>query len=234
MNARGYTLIELAIALLVITLLMSSVLVPLGTQAELRQTAEAERALEAIREALLGHAAAYGYLPCPDVTSGTGANDGVEDATAAGNCRSDDGNLPWVTLATAAVDPWNNRYRYHVDPSYAARAPATPFTLTSGAGLRVWTSAARSTALTSSDPNGAVAVVVTHGRNGRGATNAQTGGVNAAPQTADELENTDGNLHFVSRPPGAAGTPGGEFDDLVGWLSRFTLYHRMLLAGRLP
>lgn len=234
MNARGYTLIELAIALLVITLLTSSVLVPLGTQAELRQTADAEKTLEAIREALLGHAAAYGYLPCPDAMSGAGANDGIEDATAAGNCRSDDGNLPWVTLGTAAVDPWHNRYRYHVDPSYAARAPAASFTLASGAGLRVWTTAGHTTALTSSDPNGAVAVVVAHGRNGRGATNAHTGTVNPAPTGADELDNTDGNLHFVSRAPSAAGTPAGEFDDVVGWLSRFTLYNRMLLAGRLP
>lgn len=230
----GYSLVELALALFVLALVLGSALVPLATQVEQRQVQEAEKALEAIRETLLGHAAAYGFLPCPDATSGSGANDGVEDVTATGTCRSDHGNLPWATLGTAAADPWGNRYRYHVDGSYAARAPASPFTLASGAGLRVWTSAARTLALTSSDPNGAVAVVLTHGRNGKGAISALTGAPTAPAVSADELDNADGNVHYVSRPPSPAGTPAGEFDDVVAWLSRFTVYHRTLLAGRLP
>lgn len=233
-QANGYTLVELAIGLFVLTLVLSSLLVPLTTQVEQRQVAEAEKSLEAIREALMGYAVTHGYLPCPDVMTGVDANDGIDDATETGSCRSDNGNLPWATLGIASADPWNNRYRYHVDASYAARAPATSFGLASGAGLRVWTSSARSTALTSSDPNGAVAVVLSHGKNGKGAVSAMTGLANAAPTAADELENCDGNLHFVSRPPGTSGSTGGEFDDVVSWLSRFVLYNRMINAGRLP
>jgi prepilin-type N-terminal cleavage/methylation domain-containing protein len=234
-RAAGFTLIELTIALFVISLLLGSLLVPLGTQVQQRQTAEAEKAIEQIKEALLGFAMANGYLPCPDARSGPGANDGVEDVTGSGNCRVADGNLPWITLNTGAADPWNNRFRYRVYGSYATRSPGTPFILTSPADLRVWTSAAHTTPLTSGSPNGAVAVIVSHGRNGSGAMNSITGLVNPAPTSADELENADGNdEHFVSRPPTAPDSPAGEFDDIVSWLSRYTLYNRMVTAGRLP
>ena len=233
-RARGFTLIELAIALFVVALVLGSLLVPLGTQIEQRQIAETEKTMDEVREALIGYAVANGYLPCPDAMSGAGANDGVEDVAADGTCKSDDGNLPWVTLGTGAADAWNNRYRYHVDGSYAARSPSSTFTLAAAASVRVWTSAARTTPLTSSDPNGAVAVVLSHGRNGKGAVSALTGTVNSAASSADERENTDGTVNFVSRAPSAANTPAGEFDDIVSWLSRFTLYNRMVTAGRLP
>ncbi len=233
-TARGFTLIELTIALFVIALLLGSLLVPLSTQVEQRQIAEAERAIDQVKEALLGFAVANGYLPCPDAITGAGANDGAEDVAASGTCTTSDGNLPWATLGTGAADPWNNRYRYRVDSSYASRAPAAAFTLSSGAGVRVWTNATRTTALTSDDPNGAVAVILSHGKNGRGAVSVLTGVPNAAAASADEAENTDGNVHFVSRPPSAADSLAGEFDDIVAWLSRFTLYNRMVAAGRLP
>lgn len=233
-HAHGFTLIELAIALFVVTLLLGTLLVPLGTQIEQRQIAETEKTMDQAKDALLGFALANGYLPCPDVMSGAGANDGIEDVAANGTCTSDDGNLPWGTLGTGGADAWNNRYRYHVDGSFAARAPATAFSLTSGASVRVWTSAARTTALTSGNPNGAVAVVLSHGKNGKGAMGALTGAVNTPATSADELENTDGTVNFVSRPPSAADSPAGEFDDIVSWVSRFTLYNRMVSAGRLP
>jgi prepilin-type N-terminal cleavage/methylation domain-containing protein len=231
---HGFTLIELAIALFVVALVLGSLLVPLGTQIEQRQIAQTEKTIDQLKDALIGYAVANGYLPCPDAATGAGANDGVEDVAANGTCTNDDGNLPWVTLGAGATDAWSNRYRYHVDDSYAARAPATTFGLASGASLRVWTSAARTTALTSSSPNGAVAVVMSHGKNGKGAISALTGTVNAAASSADERENTDGSVNFVSRPPSAADSLAGEFDDVVSWLSRFTLYNRMVTAGRLP
>ena len=231
---RGFTLIELAIALFVVALVLGSLLVPLGTQIEQRQVAQTEKTIDQLKDALVGYAVANGYLPCPDAMSGGGANDGVEDVAANGTCGSDDGNFPWVTLGTGATDAWNNRYRYHVDGSYAARAPAATFGLASAASLRVWTSAARTAPLSSSSPNGAVAVVISHGKNGKGAISALTGAPNPSASSADERENTDGTINFVSRTPSAADSAAGEFDDIVSWLSRFTLYNRMVTAGRLP
>jgi prepilin-type N-terminal cleavage/methylation domain-containing protein len=90
MQARqsGFSLIEVAIAMFILVLLLGSILVPLGTQVEQRQISETQKTMEEIREALLGHALAKGYLPCPDKTTAAGAgvapnlpNDGIEDYT---------------------------------------------------------------------------------------------------------------------------------------------------------
>jgi len=232
--ARGFTLIELAIALFVIALLLGSLLVPLATQVEQRQIAETEKSIEQIKEALVGYAVANGYLPCPDVMSGTGANDGVEDVAANGKCRDSDGNLPWVTLGIGATDVWNNRFRYHPDSSFAQRAPSALFGLTTHADVRVWASAAHATPLTSGGGNSAAAVILSHGKNGRSAMSAATNILNPAPLGPDELQNADGTLDFVSRPPSPEGSAAGEFDDIVSWLPKYVLYNRMVGAGRLP
>ena len=62
---RGFTLIEIAVTLFIVTLLIGSILVPLQTQVEIRKIEETQRLLEQAREALLGYAASRGYLPCP-------------------------------------------------------------------------------------------------------------------------------------------------------------------------
>ncbi|HSQ04325.1 MAG TPA: type II secretion system protein, partial [Burkholderiales bacterium] len=233
-RARGFSLVELAVALFVITLLVGSLLVPLTTQVEQRQISDTQKALEDIKEALLGFALSNGFLPCPDVTSGTGANDGAEDVSGAGTCVSSEGNVPWTTLGVIQSDVWGNRFRYRVDATFAQHPPAAPFTLSSNADIRVCGTAACTTLLTSSSPNGAAAVVLSHGKNGYGAMNSQTGVANTVPSSADELENTNGNTTFVSRTPSAVGAAAGEFDDIVTWLSKYSVFNRMVSAGKLP
>src|SRR5688572_30539558 len=108
--AHGFSLIEMAVVLFVITLLIGSLLVPLSTQVEQRQISETEKALAEIREALLGFAVANGYLPCPD----TGTN-GLENINAGtGFCNTITANvacgrLPHATLGVANSDVWGNR-----------------------------------------------------------------------------------------------------------------------------
>jgi hypothetical protein len=48
------------------------------------------------------------------------------------------------------------------------------------------------------------------------------------------MENSDGDKDFVSRPFSAANGAGGEFDDIVSWLSTPILFNRMVQAGKLP
>jgi prepilin-type N-terminal cleavage/methylation domain-containing protein len=236
--ARGFSLIEMAVVLFVVTLLIGSLLVPLATQVEQRQISETQKALEEIREALLGFAVANGYLPCPDKTVGGGAgiaNDGVEDWSGAACVAPNEGNVPWVTLGVGGSDPWGNRFRYQVSALYAQR-PNT-FTLSSAAAIQVCTVAActpANTQLTSASPNGAVAVIISLGKNGFGAINAVTGTANPAPFSPDENQNLSGPNTFVSRNMTTAGTAVGEFDDIVIWLSKHTLFNRMVAAGKLP
>jgi len=90
-----------------------------------------------------------------------------------------------------------------------------------------------------------VAVIISHGKNGYGAT-ATTGNARlpVPASNVDETTNADPpGLSFTSRTPTgvstacsdtAAGQPYCEFDDIVTWISRFTLFNRMVAAGKLP
>jgi type II secretory pathway pseudopilin PulG len=225
----GFSLVELAIAIFVITLLLGSILVPLSTQVEQRKTGETQKALEDIRQALLGFALANGYLPCPDTD-----NDGLENVSGS-NCVNQEGTLPLATLGVTGYDSWGNRYRYRVHPSFSQRAPATLFTLSTTSNLRVCADSACGTSLTTVT-DGPPAVALSHGKNGYGAINSITNTANPAPTSLDELANTDGTADtiYVSHAQSDIGSGVGEFDDIVIWLSREVLLNRMVAAGRLP
>jgi len=201
---RGFTLIELAIVLFIITLLLGGVLTPLGQQISERQIAETRRAMESARIALVGYALRQadqvGPLPCPDVR----ANDGLEDRLADGKCAAFTGNLPWHTLGLAEGDAWGNRLGYAVAADWSVAAGRAS----------VATEVQICPDKACAQPMSAAAVVLSHGRNGFGADNV-SGNRNLAPTSADELENSNADQRFVMHPPRAADRPGGEFDDLL-------------------
>ena len=233
-TARGFTLIEMAVALVIVALLLSSFLVPLQTQVAQRKIFDSQNALNQINDALIGFALANGYLPCPDTTSGAGANDGIEDVNT-GSCvaANNEGNVPWVTLGIPSTDAWGNFFHYRVTAAFAQRSPQPTFSLSSSGNLTVKCPApACSPAYTYATT--APAVILSYGPNGWGAINANIGAANPAPTSTDELENTNGDAIFVSRIPSAVGSASGEFDDIVTWLSVPVLFNRMVAAGKLP
>jgi len=243
--AAGFTLTELALVLVIVSLLVGSLLVPLSTQIELRNTSETRKFLAEVREALLGYAVAKGRLPCPasaTTVSGTpGA--GIETPlNAAGFCPNAAGVVPWATLGVSETDAWGRRLTYRVTPEFAQCVPPPPFVasgtlcaspsvsfgLNSLGNLDVL--AAGGTLIATKVP----AVVVSHGRNGNGAFTPQ-GTQRPVGADADELDNqltaagtNTANFNFVSRPPGDA------FDDEVIWLAPGVLLSRMVSALRLP
>ncbi|HZM47136.1 MAG TPA: prepilin-type N-terminal cleavage/methylation domain-containing protein [Burkholderiales bacterium] len=247
---QGFTLIEMAVAVFIIALLLGSILVPLTTQVEQRQISDAQKAMEEIKEALVGFAITRGYLPCPDrvnAAASTGPNDllpndGIEDFNPAGNCITTEGNVPWVTLGIVNADPWGNRFRYRVAQNFAQHL--TPFTLsTMSTTIDVCTTvvpvppgACGGRLTTSGD--GPPALIMSHGKNGYLAISAGTGAANPCPAggcSPDEIANGDGiGNSFVSRPHAPSGAVAGEFDDIVTWLSKNILINRMVTAGKLP
>ncbi len=132
-GSAGFSLVELAIVLLVVTLMLSSLLYTLSAQTEQRNFEDTRRRLEQARELVLAFAIVNGRLPCPARSTSAG----VEVRNAAGECK-DAGNvedyyggalaggavggfLPAVTLgfptvdaAGFALDAWQNRIRYVV------------------------------------------------------------------------------------------------------------------------
>src|SRR5688572_24828120 len=116
--AKGFSLIEMAVVLIVLVLLLGGALVPLSTQVEQRKIAETEKAIEEAKEALIGFALANSRLPCPDTNT---PPDGISNPTSGGACTGGttyEGTLPWVTLKVAGADAWGRRFRYRVSPEF--------------------------------------------------------------------------------------------------------------------
>ena len=210
----GFTLVELAIVLVIVGLLLAAFLGPLRAQIELRNISETRNNLSEIKDSLMGfalsHPAADGrpFLPCPD-TDGDGAENRIGNV-----CAQPVGGLPFSNLGVNATDSWNNRFIYRVTPAFSNSL--TGFTLNSVGDITLM-DAAGGNVIGVSLP----ALVLSLSENG-----------STPAFGADEQENTDGDTTFVSKEfSNSQVTP---FDDLVVWLSTNTLMNKMVTAGQLP
>lgn len=232
---RGFSLLEVAVVLFIIVLLLGSILIPLSTQVEQKQINDTQRTMDEIREALIGFTVSNGYLPCPAIS----ATNGLEDRTG-GTCTSNrrQGYIPWQTLGISSADAWGHLYRYSVTLSYASSTTLFSLTTTPDITIQTRNSAGALTNLTTT--NSVPAVVISHGKNGFGSVNtngvAQILPANWAANNVDENTNATGTTAFVSRAAQAANTTGtgGEFDDVLVWIPRYTLANRMVAAEKLP
>src|SRR6266704_3197068 len=108
-RCRGFTLIELAVTLFIITLILGSILIPLTAQVEQRQISDTRKTLEETKEALIGFAIAKGYLPCPAISASNGLEDRSGGAcTLVAGVPRRDGFIPWATLGVSKLDAWGH------------------------------------------------------------------------------------------------------------------------------
>jgi prepilin-type N-terminal cleavage/methylation domain-containing protein len=219
----GFSLIEVAIVLLVLALLLGSLLPALSIQVEQSERKKAHETLNQAREALIGFAMTNGRLICPDCRDNTGgcasvtANDGQEDRVNTPEvCATAIGNLPWVDLGVPEKDPWDSRYTYQVTTAFADDPPPS-FTLADNGNITV-KDAAGGADIAQNIP----AIIISHGSNGK----------ILPPGSAQEIENTDGDTIYVLKI--YSRDPILEFDDLVTWISPSVLRNRMVVSGQLP
>lgn len=227
-HAGGFSLIELAMVIVIITLLLGGLMIPLATQVENRRYTETEKQLAHIREALIGFALAKRHLPCPAESASVGTEDRTGDV-----CTKRVGFVPWVTLGVTRHDAWNNLFRYSVTPSFANSNPDSYFALDTSGDIQI--KASSTVDLTN---NEIPAIVLSHGKNGFGATSS-TGTAQFTPSgwTSDDDEQVNATgfdeVYVRVRTENTA-APGGEYDDVVAWVSLNQLFARMVSAGRLP
>ncbi|MBK9572503.1 MAG: prepilin-type N-terminal cleavage/methylation domain-containing protein [Rhodoferax sp.] len=145
-RCMGFTLIEMAIALLIMGLLLGGGLTVLSAQIEQQRFKDTERLLVEAREAVIGFALANGRMPCPASATSAGRESFCTNAAGAcgaaivpppaavpahGRCTNpNDGFLPASTLGFSPVDPagyamdaWGlpqNRLHYAVTASNAS------------------------------------------------------------------------------------------------------------------
>ncbi len=242
-NVRGFTLIEIAVVLVIVGLLLGGFIGSLSQRIETTQRQNTKQQLDDIKTALFGFASAYGRLPCPAAaTSG-----GEESPVGGGACLHPDGFVPGNTLGidgaynrdNLLIDSWGNPLRYSVTRSNLSaftKAPGPPHF-----------DGIKDLGINNLDPD----LIICDGASNSGTGCTGTGNpselINTAPFVVlslgkdggvmptpgvNQAENTDGNRVFVSRS--YSNVAANPFDDLIIWGSPYILYSRMMEAGQLP
>lgn len=252
----GFTLIELAVVLIVIGVLLGGFITTLSSRIEHSKREQTRKQLEDIREAILGFAVRYEYLPCPTSTNGGGR----EQRSATG-CTLQHGFIPGRTLGlsgkynrdTLLLDSWNNPIRYSITTANsnafvnAGQMQATGLDNLSPDLIicdQYSTSASDCTGGATKIIQNAPFILLSLGQNGSSYVELVAADSDEGENSAEALavDNSAGenlrysipaNRVFVSH--GYRGdVAAGRFDDLVMWVSPFVLYSRMIEAGRLP
>lgn len=127
---RAFTLIEIAIVLVIIGFLLALFLSPLSVHIDQKNYAETKQKVELIKESLLGYVVVNRRLPCPD-NNGDGLEETnmgvVNNFPSAGQsiqsftCTNLEGRLPFLTLGAERLDSWSNHFSYRVAPQFSTR-----------------------------------------------------------------------------------------------------------------
>ena len=245
----GFTLVEIAVVLLIVGLISVFGLRLLSSTNEGLRARLTRQNMDAIKAALQAYMVRAGRLPCPAVETNTttDATYGLEAPTP-GTCTGTTGLdavafrgvVPWKTLGITtetAFDGWGRQI------TYAVTNTATGLTTATLSGLRgsltVHTAApislglpatgnqinACSTTANDNVCNAAASVMlVSYGQNSFGAYNV-TGVRSPLPTLASEVENTDADRNFV------LAEPSSNFDDIVVPLSPNDLLGPLYVQG---
>lgn len=230
----GFSIIEMAIVMVIISTLLGGMLLSLRQVGESNNRTDAASTLDEIKEALYGFAQINGRLPCPATTTSLGA----ESPAGGAICDERYGFLPWATLGLSGptnvdnllMDSWLSPYRYNVSNVNASAFTTAGQMRTLGIAaltpnLQVCTVAVCGVA--SLLVNSAPAVVVSLGANYGTFTSADER-ANSGEVTRNGYRHANNN-NFVSGVYNEA-----TFDDVITWLSPSILFTRMIAAGQLP
>ncbi len=127
---RGFSLVEMAMVLLIIGVVMVIALPMTGAVIDSSNRSKTTTTLQGVQVALTNFVAQNRRLPCPadGALASTAANAGIEARTAVtgaclltpgGGAGQTHGVVPWVTLGISeaeASDAWHNRITYRVSP----------------------------------------------------------------------------------------------------------------------
>jgi prepilin-type N-terminal cleavage/methylation domain-containing protein len=245
---NGFTLIEITIVLVIVSILLGYAVALFPVQQELKQYRHVESEMNLIVEELIAFAQVNGRLPCPDTSNGGSAIDGQEDRTGVNDCNAFFGFLPAETLgingkynaAGVLVDPWGQGYGYAVSE------------IDSGAGtdkILVTANGIRNAGIPASVPDLFLCddstVLGPHDDCTAAGSNLVVGNVAAVvislgkdfelPATSNiQAENVDDFHDGLNDKVYISAARRDDYDDVVKWVSTNLLYSRMIAADQLP
>lgn len=243
---RGFSLVELAVVLVLIGIIMTMGLKVAVSTLGNAAYSETKSKQEMIKTALIGYFRAYRKLPCPD--NSAGVSSGAASATCTANPADGYGVVPWQTLGIPrdlVIDGWGNYFTYRVSNGTGGSRDWTSDSKSSPSAfdineLRNPTSAltiqeldAAGTALVTTTSK-AVVVLLSHGKNGAGAKTTKVAArLPTADAGADEQTNaTDSTTRFVLRPVNeSSGATGGPYDDLLSFMTPQDILQPLLNEG---
>jgi prepilin-type N-terminal cleavage/methylation domain-containing protein len=252
---NGFSLVELAVVLFIVSLLLGGVILTLSAREDQRATTETQRRLEAASDAVIGFALAYKRLPCP--AAGATGDESLASGTPAtgGPCTNNFGGfLPGravgfqtVDAQGFALDAWGNRIRYAVASAVVAStcSAGTPhFTSVNnlkanGVGCRpydlVICQSSSGTNPGASPPSCGTAQSVTNQETVAFVLHsAGKNGIGGAASGPDEAANTNNDAVFIHREHGTIETATGIYDDVLLWVPAGVLYSKLIAGGILP
>jgi prepilin-type N-terminal cleavage/methylation domain-containing protein len=232
---HGFSLVEMAIVILILALLMGSLLTPISTQLDQQRIKATEKTLEDIKKALLGFAVIKQRLPCPDTDE---PPDGIEntDSTVCysnsasylpwANYYNSEGYLPWVTLGVGKQDAWGRPFRYRVAEKLN-KLSGIDLQQCMSSGLRIKNRQGNYYFTVKEDDSRVAAIIFSYGKNGKPDEGNGAG-------SSLKSDNLCGSEKVTNVTYLYDAYVEGDFDDILVWLSKNTLVHRLGLAGKLP
>jgi prepilin-type N-terminal cleavage/methylation domain-containing protein len=258
---HGFTLIEMAIVLLILAALLSYTFMPLRAQLETANIKEARGKLAEIEQAIYGFAIANGRMPCPTLPGQGGLSVPQNPTPPNASCNSSIGFVPSVSLGLKGetncdgllLDPWGRPYRYSVTDDDSGDGDGNDDFVVSnelrdvgvanaGPDLRVCRNldaaclAGAGTAPEDRIADNVVAVIFSMGTKSRANSaaedeNAGEGGTLASTCGLAAYPIGNDRFYYAAQRREIAGQ---EFDDQLIWISPSILYGKLLQAGQIP
>jgi len=202
-NSRGFSLIEIAIVMVIIGVLAGGGVSLMGMLTKRKARTETIDYLEQAQAALISFADINGRLPWAD-TSG----DGVE------NSGTTSGNLPYQTLRLSPTDPYKRTLRYELNANLGTNLTASCSVLRSG--LSGGPNVVDADGTAASFPIAAILVSA-------GTMDADSDGnvFDDISTGTHQGDNRDGNPNYIRHPS------VDNFDDLVVYLGENELYGKI-------
>ncbi len=259
MNKKsGFTLIEIAIVLIIVSILLGYTFAMIPVQQDLKQYRQVNAEMDRIIASIYAYAQVNGHLPCADNMA---APDGLSDTVGAAgtDCTA---NLGWYGLLPAKtlgivgtydannslLDPWGTPYRYQVTSDNSGNGGGADFVISSDIQSIGMASLAPDLYVCSTNPSANPTDTDCLVGAGTGAADTIAANVPAVVLSLGkdggnvlsniQIENTDNTLNgtgdIVFVKSSRSDVVNAEYDDIVKWISPNILYSKMIDAGQLP